>query len=77
MKNSILNGKFKFSLAFLKIAIVIVLIGNFLVLTSCGSKGWSCKGRYVYVPMTKEYIKKHQQGADSFDRTVLNKKTKP
>ena len=69
MKNS-------FFRAFLKIAIVITLIGNFLVLTSCGSKGWSCKGRYVNVPITQEYIKKHQQGADSFDRTLLSKKAK-
>lgn len=70
MKNSIFRS-------YLKITIILVLLANVFVLTSCASKGWNCKARYVYVPMTKEYIKKHQQGADSFDRTVLNKKTKP
>ena len=51
----------------------IIIIFVLAILTTSCSSGWSCKKRYVYVPMTKEYIKKHQQGADSFDKIVLNK----
>jgi len=62
--------------AILKTAIIVVLLLNIISLCSCSSSGWSCKKRYVYVPMTKEYIKKHQAGADSYDKLVLNKKKK-
>lgn len=58
----------------LKIIVVIVLLLNVVVLTSCSSgKGWSCKNRYVYVPINKEYIKKHQAGVMPFDTLVINK----
>ena len=71
MKNTILR-------ALLKFAIVTILILNLIVLTSCGgSRGWSCKKRYVYVTIDKEYIKNHQSGADSFDKLMLNKKVNP
>lgn len=55
---------------------LIALMVLATLLTSCGRSGWNCKARYVYVPMDKEYIKKHQQVADSFDKIVL-KKVKP
>lgn len=62
----------------LKTAVIIVLALNVLVLVSCGSSSkWSCKKSYVYVHMDKDYIKRHQQGADSFDKKVLAKKIKP
>ena len=58
----------------LKSVVVLVVILNLIVLTSCSSgRGWSCKKRYVYVPMTKEYIKKHQSGQMPYSKLVINK----
>ncbi len=62
-----------FSLSFLMWTVFFAIA---LSMTSCKS-GWDCKKRYVYVPMNKEYIQKHQQGADSFDKIMLSKKVKP
>lgn len=56
---------------------IFVLIAFATLLISCGASGWSCQKRYVYVPINKEYIKKHQSGADSFDKLMLNKKVNP
>ena len=58
----------------LKAVVILVVILNLIVLTSCSSgRGWSCKNRYVYVPLNKEYIKKHQTGQMPFDTLVINK----
>jgi len=56
-----------------KSLIIIVLIASALSLTSCGSSGWSCQKRYVYVDINKEYIEKHRSGLDSYDKIVLAK----
>lgn len=58
----------------LKSIVLIVILLNVILLTSCSSgRGWSCKKRYVSVPMTKEYIKRHQTGQMPFDTLVINK----
>lgn len=56
--------------------LLLLLLAFTFTLTSCGSSGWSCQKRYVYVDMNKNYITKHQKGYDSYDQIVLNKRKK-
>lgn len=56
-----------------KLLLLLVLA---VALTSCGSSGWPCQKRYVYVDINKDYITKHQKGYDSYDHIVLRKRKK-